>query len=87
MLSLGSVYAWSIIVGELKESYGFSTSQTQIVFGTIIALFPATMILVSRLSSKIKPGILGVISGLLFIAGNLISGYSQGNFFDIFMIS
>ena len=85
MLSLGSVYAWSIIAGELKESYGFSTSQTQIVFGTIIALFPATMILVSRLSSKIKPGILGVISGLLFIAGNLISGYSQGNFFDIFI--
>lgn len=85
MLSLGSVYAWSIIAGELKESYGFSTSKTQIIFGTIIALFPATMILVSRLSSKIKPGILGVISGLLFITGNLISGYSQGKFFYIFI--
>jgi len=52
MLCIGSVYAWSIIASELIKNYGFSGTQSQVVFGTLIAIFPVTMIFVGRLGKK-----------------------------------
>lgn len=80
MLCIGSVYAWSIIASELVENYNFSASQAQLVFGTIIAVFPTTMIFVGRLGSTFRYKHLGYISGLLFILGYLTASYSSGNF-------
>lgn len=80
MLCIGSVYAWSIIAAELIEKFGFSTSQSQIIFGSLIAIFPTTMIFVGQLSKHLKYRHLGYISGVLFLAGYLLAGYSQGNF-------
>jgi OFA family oxalate/formate antiporter-like MFS transporter len=40
MLCIGSVYAWSLIASYLIEAYGFTASQSQIIFGTLIAIFP-----------------------------------------------
>lgn len=54
MLCLGSVYAWSIIASELINQYNFSASQAQIIFGSIIAVFPLTMIFVGQLGKKSK---------------------------------
>jgi MFS transporter, OFA family, oxalate/formate antiporter len=84
MLCLGGVYAWSITAAELIESYGFSTTQTQLIFGTVIAVFPVTMIFAGRLAGKVKPRVLSYISGFLFMAGYLLAGYSAGNFYIIF---
>ncbi len=80
MLCLGSVYAWSIIASKLIDNYSFSASQAQIIFGSIIAIFPVTMIFVGRMRDKIKARYLGYISAALFFAGNLIASYSQGSF-------
>lgn len=80
MLSLGSVYAWSIVASELIENYSFSASQTQVIFGTLIAIFPLTMIFVGRLGERIKAKYLAHISGLLFLIGNIIASYSNGSF-------
>lgn len=85
MLCLGSVYAWSLIASELIDYYNFSTSQTQIIFGILIAVFPVTMIFVGKLAPKIKAKYIGHISGILFFAGNIIASYSQGNFFVILL--
>ena len=52
MLCIGSVYAWSLIASELIKNYGFSGTQSQVVFGTLIAIFPVTMIFVGRLGKK-----------------------------------
>jgi OFA family oxalate/formate antiporter-like MFS transporter len=83
MLCLGSVYAWSIIAAELIQDYHFSASQAQIIFGTIIAIFPVTMIFVGQLAERISPRYIAYISGILFFAGNIIASYSNGNFIDI----
>ncbi len=83
MLCIGGVYAWSIIAAELIEKYKFSASQSQLIFGTVIAIFPVTMIFVGQLGKKIKHRYFGYISGLLFLLGYLIASYSQGNFIII----
>ncbi|NHB69093.1 MFS transporter [Perlabentimonas gracilis] len=85
MLSIGSVYAWSIIASELIKSYGFSASQSQGIFGTLIAIFPITMIFVGQLGRKINHRFLGYISGLLFFSGYYLAGHSQGNFMLILL--
>ncbi|MFW5725346.1 MAG: MFS transporter [Bacteroidota bacterium] len=80
MLCIGSVYAWSIIAAELIEHYDFSGSQSQVIFGAVIAIFPVTMILAGRISNRIKHRYYGFISGLLFFLGYLLASHSQGNF-------
>ncbi len=80
MLCLGGVYAWSIIASELIDKYSFSATQTQIIFGILIASFPVTMIFVGQLAKKIKPKYIGFISSLFFIVGYLSASYSKGNF-------
>jgi MFS transporter, OFA family, oxalate/formate antiporter len=84
MLCLGSVYAWSIIASELIEKYDFSASQTQLIFGVLIAIFPVTMILTGSISKKIKHSYFGLISGFLFLSGFWLASYSKGNFLLVF---
>jgi len=85
MLCLGSVYAWSIIGSELIETYSISALQSQLIFGSIIALFPTTMIFVGQLWKRLKYSYLGYISGILFLLGYYISSLSNGNFILLFL--
>ena len=39
MLCSGAVYAWSIFVAPLQSEFGFTNTETQIVFGLIICCF------------------------------------------------
>lgn len=80
MLCIGSVYAWSIVAAELMANYGFSGAQSQTVFGTLIAVFPVTMIFVGRLAVRWQPRFLGVVSGILFFGGYFLAGVSGGSF-------
>jgi len=80
MLCIGGVYAWSIIASELIKQFNYSASQTQLIFGILIAIFPTTMILTGKLSKKIKHRYFGYTSGLLFLTGYLLASYSQGTF-------
>lgn len=85
MLCIGSVYAWSIIASELIKNHGFSASESQLIFGTLIAIFPLTMILVGHWAEKLKYRHIGYISGLLFFIGYLVASYSQGSFIIILL--
>ncbi len=85
MLCIGGVYAWSIIASELINSYGFSRSQSQLIFGVLIAIFPITMIFVGKLSKTIKHKYFGHIAGLLFLIGYILASYSNGNFIQVFI--
>ncbi len=85
MLCIGSVYGWSIIASELIDNYGFSGAQSQAIFGSLIAIFPVTMIFVGQLGKKVKHRYFGYIAGLLFFSGYILAGLSQGNFFLILL--
>lgn len=80
MLCLGGVYAWSIIASELIKHYHFTAAQTQLVFGTLIAVFPAAMIGVGKLARYCSPRYLGYISGIVFMLGYGVAAFSRGNF-------
>ncbi|MGM0551955.1 MAG: MFS transporter [Bacteroidota bacterium] len=85
MLCIGSIYAWSIIAAELIEAYDFTASQSQLIFGTLIAIFPVSMIFVGQLGKKMHPRILGFLSGMLFLSGYLVASLSNGNFLLIWL--
>lgn len=80
MLCLGGVYAWSIFVPELINNYGFSSIETQLVFGILIAIFPVTMIFAGLLEKKIGIRAITMLAALFFGAGYLLAGASGGNF-------
>lgn len=79
MLCLGGVYGWSIIASELMRAYDFSAAQTQLIFGTLIAVFPITMIFVGRLAARIEPRRLVALSSIFFLLGYLLAGLARGN--------
>lgn len=85
MLCIGGVYAWSIIASELIKTHGFSALQTQLIFGSIVATFPVTMIFVGKLGKTTKHPYLGYLAGLLFLIGYLLASYSNGNFTQILL--
>lgn len=85
MLCIGSVYAWSLIAAELIENYSFSASQSQVIFGTLIAIFPVTMILAGHLGKRIPYRYFGYTAGILFMAGYSLAGFSQGRFIVVFL--
>ncbi|HPB30642.1 MAG TPA: MFS transporter [Candidatus Sumerlaeota bacterium] len=68
-LCLGGVYAWSIFVTPLKENYGFTAAQTQMIFGITIGAFTLSMIFAGRLLDRKGPRPIAAIGGVLFALG------------------
>ena len=83
MLCLGSVYAWSLVSTELIFNYGFSSVQSQLVFGLLIAVFPVTMIFAGKYEARIGTRNMAMLSAVFYSAGYLLSGLSNGNFWLI----
>jgi len=85
MLCLGSVYAWSIFVPELIKSYHFSATQAQLIFGTLIAIFPVTMVIVGRKEHLLSPRRRIWLSAFFYSGGYILAYFSQGNFYVILL--
>jgi len=79
MLCAGSVYAWSIFVAPLKTDFGFTTTQTQIVYGLIIGIFTVGMLFVNKILRKYGPRISSIIGAVLFFSGYMVASLSNGN--------
>lgn len=85
MLCIGGVYAWSIVASELIGQFKFTVSESQLIFGTLIAVFPVTMIVIGRFIGRMRFRGLGYVSGILFFMGYYLAGKSQGNFILILL--
>lgn len=79
MCSAGSVYAWSIFVPPLSREHGFTTAQTQLIFGLIIVCFSITSIFSGRIGRRLGVKMTASIGALLFSAGYLVASFSGGN--------
>lgn len=75
----GSVYAWSIFIEPLQNEYGYLVSQTQLVFGFIIAFFVLIMILAGRLEKRYGPRLTAATGAVIFTIGYLVAAASGGN--------
>jgi OFA family oxalate/formate antiporter-like MFS transporter len=82
---LGSVYAWSVFVPSLTDSYGLTQAQSQIIFGTTIAVFTLSMVLAGKLQSRLGPAPVAFTGGALFGAGYLFSSFSGGTFIPLLL--
>ena len=56
-LCLGAIYAWSVFTPELNKAvadggFGFSATQTQVVFAVGLAMFAIVMVLAGRWQAK-----------------------------------
>ncbi len=85
MLCLGGVYAWSMVAPELSREYGFSSAQSQSVFGILIGILPLTMIIAAKIEKRYGSRAIAWIAALLFTVGYLLSGFSGGNFWLVLL--
>lgn len=83
MLILGSIYAWSIYVPFLKSEFGFSSLQTQFIFGSVIGIFSTAMIFVNPYIVKFGTRKTLIIGSVIYTAGYVITLFSEGNFWLI----
>lgn len=82
---LGSVYAWSVFVPSLTETYGLTQAQSQIIFGTSIAVFTLSMVVAGKLQNRLGPAPVAFTGGVLFGAGYLFSSFSEGTFVPLLL--
>lgn len=79
-IALGGIYAYSIYVPSFSEQWGYTSTQTQAVFGLTVFLFTVFMIYSGKKLIKYGPRRLILISALLFTLGHLIVAASDGNY-------
>ena len=85
MLALGSIYAWSIYVPRLTSGYGYSTGETQLVFGVFIAVFTIAMVFGRSLLARYGCKKVAFGSALLYSAGYVFL-YLSGMHFIVLLL-
>jgi OFA family oxalate/formate antiporter-like MFS transporter len=84
-LCLGAIYAWSAFTRKLEAvPYGFTRTQTQIVFALGLLSFAVIMALIAgRWQKKVGPRIVALTGGIVLGVGYLIAGLSGTSFWGI----
>jgi OFA family oxalate/formate antiporter-like MFS transporter len=84
-LCLGAVYAWSVFAAELKKDvalggFGWSVTETQIVFSAALATFALVMVVAGRCQDKLGPRKVALAGALVLGLGYILSSFMPGNF-------
>jgi OFA family oxalate/formate antiporter-like MFS transporter len=84
-LCLGAIYAWSAFTGKLtNEPFGFTKTQTQIVFSLGLLTFAVVMALVAgRWQKKAGPRRVALVGGIVLGMGYILAGLSGTSFWGI----
>lgn len=85
-LCLGALYAWSVYTPYLTQApFGFTKTQTQIIFSVSLASFAFTMILAGRWQARSGPHIVALTGGLVMGAGYILAGVLGNSLFGYFV--
>ncbi|MCK4999381.1 MAG: OFA family MFS transporter [Anaerohalosphaera sp.] len=86
-LCLGAIYAWSAFTKVLTTGeYGFTKTQTQIIFAVGLLMFAVVMALVAgRWQKKVGPKKVAITGGLVLGAGYILAGFSGTSFWGILL--
>lgn len=79
-LCLGAIYAWSVFTPALTAApFGFTKTQTQVIFSVGLATFALVMILSGLWQARIGPTRVvrmgGIVLGIGYILGGLVSSF------------
>jgi len=77
-ICLGGVYAWSVFVPPLRAEFGYSATQTQLVFGFTIGFLCAAYLVTGRLHDRFGPRRMSVAGGVFLMSGYLLAAASGG---------
>ncbi|HPC17093.1 MAG TPA: OFA family MFS transporter [Candidatus Hydrogenedentes bacterium] len=76
-LCLGAIYAWSVFAKPLSApdgGYGFTNTQTQIIFSAGLAVFAVVMVIAGRLQAKTGPRPIAMLGGIVLGIGYILGG-------------
>ena len=79
-MCLGGIYAWSAFVPALSGKYGLTGTQTQTIFGAVVAMLALSMLLSGRLQDRWGPRPVAMIGAGLYAGGYLLAGHSGGTY-------
>jgi OFA family oxalate/formate antiporter-like MFS transporter len=81
-MCLGAIYAWSAFTSKLTaEPYGFSKTQTQVIFSVGLLTFAVVMALVAgEWQKKSGPRVVAATGGLVLGLGYLVAGFGGTSF-------
>ena len=79
-LCLGAGYSWSTFVPALKQNFGLTTAQTQVIFGMGSLAATLLIFLGGRIQDRLGPRIPAVIGGIIFGSSYILAGYSSGSY-------
>jgi len=82
-LCLGAIYSWSIFVKPLIDGYGYTTTQTQIIFSVALASFALVMIFAGRWQDKVGPRKVATVGGVVLGLGYLLASQTGGSFLAV----
>jgi len=83
-LCLGAIYAWSVFTPYLTDpagDFGFSSTQTQVIFSVSLATFAVVMVLAGRWQAQAGPRIVALTGGAILGAGYILAGLFGQSFF------
>ncbi|MCK4873497.1 MAG: OFA family MFS transporter [Phycisphaerales bacterium] len=81
-LCLGAIYAWSAFTKKLTnpETFDFSKTQTQIIFGVGLASFAVFMALIAgKWQAKVGPRIVAMTGGIIMGLGYIIASFAPND--------
>jgi OFA family oxalate/formate antiporter-like MFS transporter len=74
-LLLGVVYAWSVFVRPLMESYGWTKTTAMLPFTVFLVFFALMMIPAGRAQDKMGPRKVGIVGGILLGFGFILASF------------
>lgn len=84
-LCLGAIYAWSAFTAKLTAApFGFTKTQTQIIFSLGLLTFAVVMALVAgRWQKKVGPRLVALVGGIVLGIGYVFAGLTGTSFWGI----
>ncbi len=79
-LALGSIYAWGAFTTPLQKGFGFSKTETNLIFSAGLASFGILTIIGGRIQQKIKPRWVALIGGTVLGAGYVLGSLMGDSF-------
>lgn len=84
-LCLGAVYAWSVFAAELTKGlqvggFGWSVTETQVVFSAALATFALVMVVAGRWQDKLGPRKVALAGAAVLGLGYLLASFMPGQF-------
>lgn len=85
-LALGAIYSWSVFTPTLiGRDFGFSTTETQLIFSAGLVTFALTMVKAGKLQAKYGPRIIALAGGVLLGAGYMAAYFVGTSFIGLFI--